>query len=187
MAKKNLSVSNWLQSTAVRITRVHFVFILAYMGAIIIFDSWNLFTHPEIGNRWTLAAIMLILNTILWFIARVKFSAGTAYVLLVTALIMFDIIFASVNVYWERGLASKAVALFALPIITSACLRSRNALIATTTLCAASYSMATVRYFNLHYGESFRAELYGYTAFYCVLMFVLAGLLLVIIKPQDSI
>jgi hypothetical protein len=187
MAKKNASVSNWLQATAVRITRVHFLFIASYMVSIIIFDSWNLFTHPEIGNRWTLAATLLIFNTIFWLIARIKFSAGTVYIFLVAALIICDIIFAGLNVYWERGLASKAVVLFTVPIVTSACLRSRSALLATSALCAASYSIATVRYFNLHYGESFRAELYGYTALYCALFFVLAGLLLIIIKPQDNI
>jgi hypothetical protein len=186
MASKNKSLINWLQATAVRVTRAHFVFIAAYMGSIIIFDSWNLFTHPEIGNRWTIAAILLIINTAIWFTARIKFSRDTIYILLILALVIADIVFVSLNVYWERGLASKAVALFALPIITSATLRSRSALLATTTLCVAAYSMSIMRYFNLHYGESFRAELYGYMALYAAAFFVLASLLLIIIRPRDN-
>jgi hypothetical protein len=184
MAKKN--VINWLQATAVRITRVHFVYIAAYMASIIVFDSWNLFPHPDIANRWSLAAVLLIINTIVWYIARIKFSSDSIYIGLILALIIADIVFASFNVYWERGLASKAVALFAIPIITSASLRSRSSLLATTTLSVAAYSLATVRYFNLHYGESFRAELYGYVGFYCVIFFVLAALLLVVIRPSNQ-
>jgi hypothetical protein len=186
MAKSSKSLVNWLQSTAVRVTRVHFLYIAAYMGSTIVFDSWNLFTHPEIANRWTIAAILLILNTIFWYVARIKFSNDTVYIFLILGLVVADILFASMNVYWERGLASKAVFLFAVPIVTSACLRSRSALLATTTLCVAAYSLSVMRYFNLHYGESFRVELYGYMAFYCALFFVLASLLLIIIRPRGN-
>jgi hypothetical protein len=184
MTKK--TKTNWLQSTAVRVTRVHFLYIAAYMMAIIIFDSWNLFTHNAIGNRWTLAGILLALNTIAWYVARIQFSKDSVYIGLVQALVVADIIFAGLNVFWERGLASKAVALFAVPIILAATLRSRNLLLATASLCAAVYSTAAIRYYNLHYGESFRVELYGYVAFYCAIFFVLAWLLMVIIRPKDN-
>jgi len=187
MAKKSLSNVNWLQSTAVRVTRVHFLYIAAYMASIVIFDSWNLYTHPEIGNRWTAAAILLVVNTIIWYTARIRFNSDTVYILLVLALVVADIIFAGTNVFWERGIASKAVALFAIPIITAAALRSRSALLATTTLCAAAYSTAVIRYFNLHYGESFRVELYGYVFFYCAVFFVFSWLLLVIIRPGNDL
>jgi hypothetical protein len=184
MASKN--VVNWLQATAVRITRVHFLYVAAYMASIIVFDSWNLFPHPDIANRWSLAAALLIINTIIWYVARIKFSSDTIYIGLILTLIIADIAFAGFNVYWERGLASKAVALFAIPIVTSATLRSRSSLLATTTLAVAGYSLATIRYFNLHYGEAFRAELYGYVGFYCAIFFILAGLLLIIIRPKNE-
>jgi hypothetical protein len=186
MAKKSAAIVNWLQATAVRVTRTHFIYIAAYMASIIVFDSWNVFTHPEIGNRWTLAAVLLVINTVIWYTARIKFSSDSIYILLIIVLVIADIVFAGVNVYWERGLASKAVALFAVPILTSAALRSRSSLLAATTLSVAAYSIATMRYFNLHYGESFRAELYGYVGLYCAVFFVLAGLLLIIIRPRDS-
>jgi hypothetical protein len=179
---KTKALSNWLQSTAVRVTHIHFVFIAAFIASIVVFDSWNLFTHVEISNRWTAAGILLIVNTICWFVARMKFSGAIVYM----ALIMLIIIFTASIIYWERGLASKSVVLFAIPIITSATLRSRSALLATASLCAAAYSTSAVRYFNLHYGESFRVELYGYVGLFCASFFILATLLMVIILPKDK-
>jgi hypothetical protein len=183
---KTKTLNNWLQATTVRVSRIHFIYIAVYIASIIIFDSWNLFTHIEIGNRWTAAGILLIINTACWFIARIKFSSATIYMVLIMLLIIADIIFAAVNVYWERGLASKAVALFAIPIVTSATLRSRSAVLATASLCTAAYSISAVRYYNLHYGESFRVELYGYVGLFCAMFFILAALLLVIIIPKEN-
>jgi hypothetical protein len=182
---KTKNVTSWLQSTAVRVTRIHFVYIAIYMASIIIFDSWNLFTHIDIGNRWTAAAILLILNTICWYVARMKFSSSSIYLVIINLLIIADIVFAATNVYWERGLASKAVALFAIPIITAATLRSRSTVITAASLSAAAYSISAIRYYNLHYGESLRVELWGYVGLFCAVFFVLAALLMVIIQPKD--
>jgi hypothetical protein len=179
-------IANWLQATTVRVTRIHFVYIAAYMASIIVFDSWNLFTHPEIGNRWTAAAILLIINTVCWYLARIKFSNDTIYLVLVILIVLADIVFAATNVYWERGLASKAVALFAIPIVTAAVVRSRSTILAAATLSAAAYSTSAIRYYNLHYGESFRIELYGYVGLFCAVFFILAALLMVIVQPKDN-
>jgi hypothetical protein len=180
---KSKTLNSWLQSTVVRVTRIHFLFIAAYMASIIAFDSWNLFTHADIGNRWTAAAILLIINTVCWYIARIKFSTETIYLILIIAIVLADIVFAATNVYWERGLASKSVILFAVPIITSAATRSRS----TILLSSAAYSTSAIRYFNLHYGESFRIELYGYVGLFCAVFFILAALLLVIVQPRDRL
>ncbi len=72
-----------------------------------------------------------------------------------------------------------------MPIVLAASLRSRSTILATATLCTAAYSTAAIRYYNLHYGESFRVELYGYVAFYCTIFFVLSWLLLIIIRPKN--
>ena len=187
MPKKALPRTNWLQSTAVRVTRVQFLFIAAYMVSVIIFDSWNLIAHTAVSQRWTAAGILLCLNAILWYLARMKFKNDNIYIAEILVIILADIAFAGMNVFWERGMASRAVALFAVPIITAATLRSRNALIATAALCTSAYSIAAVRYFNLHYGEGFRVELYGAVIFYSALFFVMSWLLLIVIRPEDHI
>ena len=185
MVKKS-TATNWLQTTAVRVTRIHFLYIAFYMLSIIVFDSWNLYTHEAVSELWTAAGILLGANTVLWYVARMKFSKNSVYVAIVLALIAADIVFASYNVFWQRGLASKSVILFAVPIITAATLRSRSTLLSTTTLCAAAYSTMSVRYFYQNYGESYRVELYGTIGFYSALFFVLAALLLVIILPRQE-
>ena len=186
MAKKSAVETNWLQTAAVRVTRVHFLFLAFYILSLIVFDSWNLYTHEAMTQLWTAAALLLGVNTILWYASRLKFSSETVYRAIVIILIIADIVFASYNVFWQMGLASKSVILFTVPIITAAVLRSRSALLAVTTLCAAAYSTVSVRYFYENYGESYRVELYGTVGFYSALFFVLAGLLLVIILPKKE-
>jgi hypothetical protein len=186
MAEKTKQVLTWLQSTATRVTRVHFLYIAAYMASIIIFDTWNLLAHTAVAQRWTAAGILLVLVTLLWYLAHIKFSNESVYVGLILVLVLADIVFAGFNIYWERGLASKSVILFAVPIITAATLRSRSSLFATATLSVAAYSIAIIRYFNLHYGESFRVELYGYLALFSALFYVLAWLLMIMINPKEK-
>lgn len=177
---------NWLQTNTVRVARAHFAFIAAYMISIVVFDSWNLYTHEAVSNRWSLAGALLVLNTVVWYVGRMKFSSPSVYVNSVLLLIAADIIFSGMNVYWERGLASKSVILFVVSLITAATLRSRSTLLAASALATAAYSTAAVRYFYQHYGESFRVELYGYISFYCGLFFVLAWLLWVIVRPTQE-
>ena len=97
-----------------------------------------------------------------------------------------DIAFATYNVYWQQGLSSKSVLLFTVPIVTAAVLRSRSILLATTTLCAAAYSTVSVRYFFDNYGLGYRVELWGTIGLYTAVFFILALLLMVIIKPTNE-
>lgn len=186
MAKKSVTSQNWLQTTAVRVTRVHFLYIAAYIVATIVFDSWNLYTHQAVSQLWTAAGVLLAINTILWYLARMKNSNGSFYVAIVLVLINADIFFASYNIWWQHGLASKSVMLFAVPIVTAATLRSRSTLLATTTLSAVAYSTVSVRYFYTNYGFSYRVELWGTIGFYSAVMFILALLLMVMVNPKNE-
>ena len=174
MAKKTKKTTDWLQSAALRTTRLHFLYVGAYMASIIVFDSWNLLTHEAVSDFWTIAISLLVLNTVFWYLARMTFANPMVYQLLILLLVVADIIFASLTIYWERGLASSS----------AAALRSRSTLIATATLCAAGYSAAAVKYFYQHYGESFRVELYGEIGLYSAVFFILVGLLLVVVRPS---
>ncbi|OGL24439.1 hypothetical protein A2884_00985 [Candidatus Saccharibacteria bacterium RIFCSPHIGHO2_01_FULL_48_12] len=186
MVKKSQLSSVGLQAVLLRATRLHFVYIAAFMASIIVFDSWNLITHQAVANFWTAAVALLVINTVFWYLARTPSRNGSLYRTLIILLILADIVFASLTIYWERGIASSSVILFAVPIITSAMLRSRSTLLATAALSAAGYPLASVRYYYLHYGESFRVELYGEVGFFCAVFFILAGLLLAIDKSTKS-
>ena len=168
-----------------RAARAHFVYAGAFIGSIVIFDSWNLITHEGIVQRWTAAAALLFVTTVVWYLSRGGSRSSLYYKLLAKALITTDIIFAAYNVYLQRGMASKAVALFAVPIITAAILKSRRTILATAILSTAAYTFASVKYFHLHYGEGFKVELYGEIFFYSAIFFVLSALLIGLVRPKN--
>lgn len=186
MAKKTTNMNGWLQTNAVRMTRVHFVYAVAFLISIVIFDSGNLYSHDATKQLWTAGGVLLAFNVLVWFAARLKVSNYWYYAALVMILILADIIFASYLVWWQRGLYSKSVMLYTVPIITAASLRSRSILLAATTLSAATYSTISVRYFFQNYGLGYRIELWGDVFFFSAMFFVLALMLMVIIRPTQE-
>lgn len=186
MAKKSTPSNRWLQTNTVRVTRTHFFLVGFYLLSVIIFDSWNLYTHQATSQLWTAGGVLLTCIVLLWLVARMKFKNYWIYVAITLALVVVDMLFASYIIWWQHGLASKAVILYAVPIVTAATLRSRSILLAVTTLSAVLYSTTSVRYFYQNYGFSYRVELYGTIGFYSAVMFVLAWLLLIIIRPSEE-
>lgn len=185
MARKT-EINNSLRHVVLRITRVHFVYIAAYLFSVIIFDSWNLITHESVLQRWSAAGALLIIDTIIWYLCRAKIKNENLYKVLLIILLACDILFAAVNVYWQRGMASKSVMLFVVPVISAALVKSRSLLLATTAISAAAYSIASVRYFFENYGQGFRVELYGEVFFYSAVLFVIAGLMLITFRQAPD-
>jgi hypothetical protein len=179
--------NNWLQTAVWRIARVHFFFVLAYTASIVAFDSWNLIPKSEVSQRWTLAALLLIVNTVCWYVSRLALARNLYYQGLAFLLVIADISAAAVTVFAERGMSSRAVALFAVPIIISAVISRSSAVFATAALCTAAYSLAAVRYFTAFPSEGYKIELYGVIAFYSSLFFILAALLSVLIRAKSDL
>jgi hypothetical protein len=186
MAKKSKSPNAWLQTNAVRLTRIHFIYVAFFLLSVVIFDASNLYTYKAITELWTAGVSLLALNVIIWFAARFKVSNYWYYTALAGLLILADILFATYLIWIERGLYSKDVMLYAVPIIASATLRSRSIVFATATLCAAAYSTTAVRYFFQNYGLGYKVELWSTVGFFSAMMFVLAFLLMVIIRPTEE-
>lgn len=184
--KKSKTSRPWVQLAAIRITRIHFLFMLAYALQIVAFDSWNLIPHEAVSQRWTAIGSLIVLNTIIWFLAKIDFDRPIYYIGLIMTLVTADIILAGFNVYWERGMASSSVILFVLPLLSAAVIRSRTLILATATLCSVAYSTAAVRYFNLNYGEGFRVQLWGQVGFYSALFFIFAFILMVAMNLSDD-
>lgn len=180
----NISVA-WLQSSLLRITRIHFLYVAAYAVSIIIFDSWNLIPSDVVLQRWTIAAMLFAINAIVWYAARSQVSSLTYYKVLLLLLIILDIVLAAVTVYTERGMASRAVMLFVVPLLIVSTLKSRVALFSTAAVCVAAYVIAVIGYFTHHFGEGYKVELYGVTALYSAVLFIVAALLNVLINSKD--
>ncbi len=175
---------NQLSATVVGLARAHFLFVMVYVAVIIASDAWNLIVPEIVLQRWTLAAVMLSVSALVWYVARNKVRGQWFYTGLVFILVIMDIIVAAISVYMQRGMASRSVMLFALPIAVAAALRSRAAIFAAATLSAAAYTLAAVRYFVLHFNEGYKAELYTETLFYAGMFFVMAAVLWAVVRPR---
>ena len=186
MAKKSTNGGSWLQTTAVRLARVHFIYVGFYLLSVVIFDASNLYTHQAISQLWTAGGVLAVAVTVLWFLARLKTNNSWYYISVVLSLILVDIIFASYLVWWQRGLYSKSVMLFTVPILCAAALRSRSIIFGTAALSAAAYSTISVRYFFQNYGLGYRVELWGTVGFFSAMFLVLAFLLIIIINPTKE-
>lgn len=176
---------NWLQVNVLRIARVHFYYIAALAVSVMVYDAWKLITPQAVLQRWVVLALMLIVITGVWYATRAQTKSQLYYRILAFVIIALDIFVASFLVYHERGMASRAVALFAIPIAVSTVLNSRSALFATATFCIAAYSLAAVKYFVDFFNEGYRIELYAVISFYSACFFVLAGILWAVMRSHN--
>lgn len=184
MAEQSLGV--WLQARLVSMSRVHFALAALYIAAIIAYDAWNLITPEAIVQRWLIAAAMLIVTALVWYGARAINRKPLYYQGLVYALIGLDLLVATYSVYSQRGIASKAVLLYVIPIVVSAILLSRAAIFATAIISIALYSAVCVHYFYNNLGQAYKVELYGETAFYSGLLLIIAALLWVLLSGKSQ-
>jgi hypothetical protein len=186
MARSTTPQTDRLRDAVSRLSGVHFFFAAAYILSIIIFDSWNLIPPDALSQRWTFASSLLIVTTLIWYAVRSGTRSPAFYSALVYVLIVVDIALAAFTVYSERGMASRGVALFAIPIAVSAVLMTRTALFAAATLSATAYSWSAVRYFAQNPSEGYKIELYGVLAFYSAGFFILAALLWAVVRPAKT-
>ena len=158
-------------------SRVHFVYAFLFTLAILAYDAWKLIAPEDVLTRWKLAALLLIVTTLVWYIAKTPDRQPIVIKSCLYALIMTDLFVAANLVYSERGMASRAAMLFVIPIIVSYTLERASALFAAAALATAAYTFAAVRYFVVHFNEGYKFELYATLAFYSAIFFVVAGLL----------
>jgi hypothetical protein len=186
MVKNKITFQDWLQTGVIRLCRLHFWLIALYAIYTIISDGTHLITPELVLQRWTMNALLLTVTVIIWYLARNKVTNSNYYRLLIYVLILADIAMASFNVYTQRGMASRAVMMYALPIVVSAVLLSRTAIFMTSALCTAAYSLAAVRYFVVNFNEGYKAELYSEVGFYCGCFFLLAAILTVLVRFKNT-
>lgn len=180
MAQKTTELTNGI----VRVCRVLFGFVAVYAAAIIASDAWNLITPDVALQRWTMATVMLAATGAVWYLARAGAKRPAFYAALVNGLVLVYIGIASYSVYYSRGMASRSVMLFTIPIIIAAVLASRVALFAAAIMSTAAYVMTVMLYFANNPGEGYKAELYTEVGFYVALFFVIAALLQAVISRK---
>lgn len=175
---------HWLKSGLVRVAKIHLLLAVAYIAQIIAFDSSKLITPDVVLQRWYAVAALSGVAVAVWYLARSKVTHPSAYKLMTWMIILADIAFATFNIYTQRGMSSRAVALYFIPIIVSAILLSRVALFATAILCVITYTTAAVAYFVNYFNEGYKIELYGEILFYSTMFMVGAALLWAALKGK---
>src|SRR5690606_10929252 len=101
-------------------------------------------------------------------------------------LILADILIASFSVYTQRGMASRAVLLYIIPILVAASLGKRVVLFGAALLGIAAYTTTAIMYFVLNFNEGYKVELYGEIGFYSAIFLLVASLLWGVVKPPKS-
>lgn len=175
---------HWLKSSLVRVTKTHLLLVAAYVAQIIAYDASKLITPDVVLQRWYAAAALTAVITVVWYLAKSKVNNLSTYKFLTWTLIFADIAFAVFNVYTQRGMASRAVILFLIPIIISAILLSRVALFSTAIVCAVAYTTTSVAYFVNYFNEGYKIELYGEILFYSAVFICAAFVLWSVIKAK---
>lgn len=186
MTNKKHNKYNALRLGTSRLARLHFLLVFIYASQLIAIDAGRLITPVEILKRWIMVSILLMASAVTWLFSRSQTAKPSTDRALVWFLILCDIIFASFNVYVQRGMASKGVMLYVIPLLLASALKSKSAYITTSLLCVASYISTTVAYFVLNFNEGYKIELYSEIAFYSVLMIIIVHMLWAIVKPSSS-
>lgn len=175
---------HWLKNSLVRVAKIQLALVLVYVAQIIAFDSAKLITPDVVLDRWYAIGGIAVLAAAVWYIARSKATTLNHYKLLTWALILANIAFAAFNVYTQRGMASRAVLLFVIPIAIATILHSRVALFSTAIISVAAYTTAAVAYFVNYFNEGYKIELYGEILFYSGALLIIAALLWAALKSK---
>ncbi|MCA9331900.1 hypothetical protein KC968_03095 [Candidatus Saccharibacteria bacterium] len=181
LSKKSLNYKDTL-----RIARVHFLYGLAFAASIIVYDASKLIPPDAVLSRWKYTVSFLLISTIVWYLARARKDNASLQKLLIALLVCTDILFASLLVYADRGMASPALALYFVPISTVAILLSRSALLATAALCSIAYAFTTMKYFVDFFNEGYKVQLYSTIGLYSAMFFVVALLLNAVVHRKTD-
>lgn len=176
---------HWLHAGLSRVTKWHFALGVLLLGQTVIYDAWKLIAPKAVLNRWIAVSIFLVIILFCWAVTKSsKIISTRSYLVLAYLIIVADIALASFNIYTQRGMSSRAVALYFIPIIVASILKSRVALFLTAALAAIAYTSTAIAYFVLNFNEGYKIELYGEVGFYSMTFFIVAGLLWGVTKPR---
>lgn len=185
MVTKKSEISSSLRPTAIRLARLHFWYVGLLAMQVMIYDVWKLIAPEAVMQRWVVTAFLLVVSSVVWYLAKVSKASSSVFSTIICLLVVADIIVATFSVYNQRGMASRAVALYAIPLIVAAALKNRAAVFATALISVAAYISAAVSYFVLNFNEGYKIELYGEVGFYCFIIIGLASGLWVFLRSKN--
>ena len=166
--------------------KIHFALAGLFIAQIIVYDASKLIEPEAVLDRWFVVSVLLLINGFIWYFVKSKSGNIIPYKALLFAMMLADWALASFIVYSTRGMASRAVLLFIVPIIISGLLKSKSALYASAIASIAIYSLTCMAYFTWNFNEGYKVELYGEVGFYSAMFLVVAALLSTILHPKNK-
>jgi len=166
---KKHELRNGERSALIRISKIHVLIGIFLIAQIAAYDATKLITPEMVLKRWVFTGTLLLGAATCWYLARLN-DTKTVIRNLVWFLISIDLIFASFSLYTQRGMASRAVILFVLPILVAATMKRLGMILITAAASAIIYSTTAVAYFVLNFNEGYKIELYGEIGFYASIL-----------------
>lgn len=182
MLMKNLHSS--VRSTFVKIAKLHVVVGVVFAAQLIAYDAGKLITPEAVLKRWVIIGILILASACCWYLARLN---NTAKVIrnLAWLLIATDLAVASFSVYTQRGMASRAVLLFILPLFVAASLQRKGLIFLTALIATLCYITSGIAYFVLNFNEGYKLELYGELGFYSALILISAAMIWSLVRRKN--
>ena len=168
-----------------RVAGIHFLYIIALIAQLIAYDAGKLIEPVVVLRKWAVITLLIVVVAVIWYWVQMKNVTQNTLHKLAFTLITTDIFIASFHVYLQRGMASKAVFLYVIPLIVAACLQRKSALIATSLVCIAAYTLSSIAYFVLNFNEGYKLELYGEIGFYSGMLLFVSLALWLIVRPNQ--
>lgn len=181
-----LNYTDWLRLSAAAVGRLYFWIALAYILLIILYDAFSLITADIVLLRWITAGAFTSLSIVLWLRARQPHMLQRSYQRIIYGYIALGIVFASVNVFMQRGMAAKAVLLYLIPLLVSGLLLKRTMIFAVAGFSIIAYTTVALWYFIANPSEGYKVELYGEIGFYSAMLFIAAGGIWQLIRSKNS-
>ena len=175
-----------LRANLSRMLKIHFLYIFVLSIQLIVFDAGMLIEPVVVLRRWILVLSSLVAFTFLWYVIQKKNVSQDILRRVVLSLIVVDVTIASFYVYTQRGMASKAVFLYIMPLLVVACMQRKKALLSASVFCVAAYLISVIAYFNLNFNEGYKIELYGEAGFYSAMLLLIALALWILVRPRKN-
>ena len=179
-------LDHWLESVSRPAAKLHIVLALIYAVYIVLSDAWNLITPFAAKQRWLALFVVTSVYILAWFYSSKPNRDHGHHRRVIWALITADLALATFSIYTQRGMSSRAVILFTLPIVVSSLLLKKFSILVTTLCTIALYILSAWWYFHTHFNEGYKAELAIEVGFYCVFFLILAEVLWLLIRPKKS-
>ena len=152
---------------------LHIFLGLVLISQLIAFDAAKLMTPEAVMKRWIVVAGFIVVAATVWYVSRLN-NHNFYQHKIVWLLCLADLILASFMVYTTRGMASKAVLLFVLPILVAATTAKKGVILFSGIISAIVYSSVVVAYFVINFNEGYKIELYGEIGFYAAFLLIFA-------------